>query len=158
PDDAAPRRVSEAVQVERVLQNSERSGHEILQVALAFDEIRDEMINNRIDTEELKARLQQGISDPLKQIVEKSFPKLHEQLKQLATQLSSPQAAVPSQAAAVAQIDAILIEMKQVLDKMLELETFNEVVDMLRQIIDAQQKVNDETRQQQKKNLRDLTE
>ena len=32
----------------------------------------------------------------------------------------------------VAQIDAILVEMKQVLDKMLELETFNEVLDMLR--------------------------
>ena len=40
--------------------------------------------------------------------------------------------------------------MKQVLDKMLELETFNEVLDMLRQIIDAQEKVNAETKQKQK--------
>jgi hypothetical protein len=155
-DDAPRRRVSEAVEVERVLQNSERSSHETLQVALAFDEIRDEIVNNRVDTEELKTRLKDGISDPLKRIVERSFPKLHEQLKQLSSQLADPPAAVPTQTAAVAQIDLILGEMKQVLDKMLELETFNEAVDMLRQIIDAQEKVSEETKQQRKKSLRDL--
>ncbi len=56
------------------------------------------------------------------------------------------------------QIDAILVEMQSVLDKMLELETFNEVLDMLRQIIDNQQQVNEETKQKQKKDLRSLIE
>jgi hypothetical protein len=60
--------------------------------------------------------------------------------------------------AAVAQIDAILVEMKQVLDKMLELETFNEVLDMLRRIISAQEKVNADTKQKQKQKLKDLVE
>ena len=43
------------VQTERVLQNSERSAHETLALAVAFDDIREELINNRVDTEELKA-------------------------------------------------------------------------------------------------------
>jgi hypothetical protein len=51
---------SRVVQLERVLQNSQRSAHETLQVALAFDELREEMINNRVDTEELKIRLRTG--------------------------------------------------------------------------------------------------
>jgi hypothetical protein len=157
-DDPPRRRISEAVQVERVLQNAERSSHETLQVALAFDEIRAEMINNRVDTQELKTRLKDGISDPLKQIVERRFSELLKQLKELSGQLSNPETAVSTQAATVAQIDTILVEMKQVLDKMLELETFNEVLDTLRQIIDAQEKVNDETKQQQKRNLRNLIE
>jgi hypothetical protein len=38
------------------------------------------------------------------------------------------------------------------------LETFNEVLDMLRQIIDAQEKVNEETKQKQKEKLKDLIE
>jgi hypothetical protein len=155
-DDAPRRRISQAVQVERVLQNAERSSAETLQVALAFDELREEMINNRVDTKELRTRLKEGISDPLKQIVDRRFSDLLKQLKQLSGQLSNPEAAVSTQAAAVAQIDTILVEMKQVLDKMLELETFNEVLDTLRQIIDAQEKVNDETKQQQKQKLRDL--
>jgi hypothetical protein len=38
------------------------------------------------------------------------------------------------------------------------LETFNEVLDMLRQIIDAQEKINAETKQKQKRKIRDLVE
>jgi hypothetical protein len=156
--DAPQPRARASVQVERVLQNCERSGHETMQVAVAFDDIREEMINNRVDTEELKTRLKDGVADPLKRIVETRYPPLVDQLKTLAGQLSDPATAVKTQAGAVAKIDAILVEMKTVLDKMLELETFNEVLDTLRQIIEAQEKVNEETKGQQKKNLRDLIE
>jgi hypothetical protein len=152
------RRPSQAIQVERVRQNCERSGHETLQVAVSFDEIREEMVNNRVDTEELKTRLKEGIADPLKAIAETRFPPLIERLKRLSDQLSDANAAVAGSAEAVAQIDAILVEMKGVLDKMLELETFNEVLDTLRQIIEAQEKVSEETKQQQKRGLRDLIE
>ena len=41
---------------------------------------------------------------------------------------------------------------------MLELETFNEVLDMLRGIISTQEKVNAETKQKQRQKVRDLTE
>jgi hypothetical protein len=41
---------------------------------------------------------------------------------------------------------------------MLGLETFNEVLDMLRAIIGEQEKVNVETKQKQKQKLRDLVE
>ncbi len=146
------------VQVERVLQNCQRSAHETLQVALAFDAIREEMVNNRVDTEELKTRLKDGVADPLKRIVEQMFPPLFEQLKQLAGQLSDLPAGPATKAAALAQTDAILVQMKQVLDKMLELETFNEVLDILRGIISTQEKVNTETKQKQRQKVRDLTE
>ncbi len=149
---------SATLQVERVLQNSQRSAHETLQVALAFDDIRDEMINNRVDTEELKTRLKEGVADPLKRIVAERFARLEETLKQLSGRLADTTAAPGVQAAALAEMDGILVEMRQVLDKMLELETFNEVLDMLRQIIDAQEKVSTETKQKQKQKLRDLVE
>ncbi len=158
PADAPKRAVPPSVQAERVLQNTQRSSHETLQVALAFDEIREEMINNRVDTEELKTRLKDGVADPLKRIVAEMFPKLDADLKKLAGQLADPQAAPATKAAALAQIDAILVEMRQVLDKMLELETFNEVLDMLRQIISSQEKINADTKQKQKQKLKDLVE
>jgi hypothetical protein len=160
PLDGAARSDARALEVhaERVVQNTERSAHETLQVAIAFDEIREEMINNRVDTEELKTRLKDGVADPLKRIVEERFAKLAEKLKQLTERLADPQAAALAKAESLAELDAILVEMRSVLDKMLELETFNEVLDMLRQIIDAQEKVNAETKQKQKQKLRDLTE
>ena len=61
-----------------------------MQVALAFDEIREEMINNRVDTEELKARLKDGVADPLKRIAEQMFPQWEAQLKQLVRPIGRP--------------------------------------------------------------------
>jgi hypothetical protein len=142
----------------RVVQNVERAKHETRDVAEAFDAIREEMINNRVDTEELKIRLKEGVADPLKRIVAAEFPKLETQLKKLAAQLAASELGEPTQAAAVAQMDAILVEMRGVLDRMLELETFNEVLDMLRSIIEEQEKVNAETKQKQKEKLKELVE
>lgn len=157
-DAAAPAVVSPVVQAERVLQNSQRSAHETLEVALAFDEIREEMINNRVDTEELKTRLKEGVADPLRRIGEVRFPQLEQKLQQLSLRLAAAQGSEVARSTALAEMDAILVEMHEVLDKMLELETFNEVLDMLRQIIDAQEKVNVETKRKQREKLRELVE
>ena len=88
-------------QAERVLQNTQRSGHETLEVAESFDAIRAELFNNRIETEELKTRLKDGIADPLRKIVSDRFPALDLQLRDLRTKLGDPQAAA-LQTAAVA--------------------------------------------------------
>jgi hypothetical protein len=156
--EAATSRLSPAVQVERVAQNSERSKDEVVNLATAFEDIRQELANNRIDTPELTERLEAGIARPLRAIGETRYPPLLEKLKQLREQIASPDSAVKSQAEAVAQIDGILVEMQGILDRMLELETFNEALEMLRKIIETQEEVNEETKQQQKKSLRSLIE
>jgi hypothetical protein len=48
--------------------------------------------------------------------------------------------------------------MKQVLDRMLELETYNEVVGLLRGIISDQDEISRQTKEQQKERLRNLFE
>ncbi len=52
--------------------------------------------------------------------------------------------------------DQVLVEMQQVLDHMLELESYNEVVGLLRDIIDDQKTLNERTKQQQNERLQDL--
>ncbi len=146
------------VPVARVTQNVERSAHETLEVSDAFHGIREELVNNRIDTEELRIRLQEGVADPLKRIVDVRFGPLQEELKRLADQLSDAEVAGATRTKAVAEMDAILVEMRQVLDKMLELETFNEVLDILREIIAEQENVTKETKDQQKSKARELLE
>ncbi|MGD9723403.1 MAG: hypothetical protein AB7O59_18925 [Pirellulales bacterium] len=158
PDEAAARFSPQGVQATRVAQNVDRSAHEIVSLAQAFDEIREEMINNRVDTEELKIRLKDGVADPLKRVVAERFGELQKELQALVEQVGKPAEASATKTAALVRMDAILVEMKQILDKMLELETFNEVLDMLRGIIEEQEKVSDETKQKQKDKLRDLLE
>jgi hypothetical protein len=83
---------------------------------------------------------------------------LLERLKKLENVLEKPAEASQAQDAAREQADLILVEMKQVLDKMLELETFNEALELLRAIIKSQEELNEQTKERQKAKLRDLLE
>jgi hypothetical protein len=142
------------LRVARALDNGDRSAYETQKVADSFDDIREEMENNRIDTPELESRLKDQIADPLRHICTQMFPEFRKRLLALRRVLDDPTTGPVQLKAALAQCDAILAQMKLVLDKMLELETFNEVVDRLRDIITTQDKLNRETLERQKQELK----
>jgi hypothetical protein len=141
---------SAPVVIEQTLAYSERGASETASLAGAFDDIREEMVNNRIETPAIEYRLKDEIADPLRRIAETSFPELDRRLKKLQTALADPQLSKTRHAEAVAQIDAILVEMRLVMNKMLELESFNEIVQHLREIIKEQDDLNKLTQKKQK--------
>ena len=55
-------------------------------------------------------------------------------------------------------MDVILAAMRQVLAKMIELEDFNEAVRLLREIIEAQERLKQQTGRLHKEKLRQLME
>ncbi len=110
------------------LQNVVQSADEIAGVAEAFDDLGDELTNNRIDNPDLKSRLREQIARPLHQIAEQRMPQLAAQLKLVEEHIEDPAATAPRAEKSIALADEILVEMRQVLDRMLELETYNEVV------------------------------
>jgi hypothetical protein len=55
----------------------------------------------------------------------------------------------------VRSVDAVLARMRAVLDKMMELESFNEVVDALRGLIRTQEEIRVETLRKQKQRARE---
>ena len=138
------------VVVEQTQANSLQSASELDSLATAFDDIREELTNNRIDTPELETRLKDQIADPLRKVAQQSFPDLDARLRRLQAVLADPAAAGPRRDEAVKQLDAILVDLRAVLNKMLELESFNEIVERLRDVIDAQDKLKAETQKQQK--------
>ena len=147
------------VVVQQSVANAEQSASETMSLATSFDDIRDELANNRIDTPQLEYRLKDQIGDPLRQIAEKMFPDLETRLRKLDAVLADPAAGKARRDEAVAQADAVLAAMHQVLAKMLEFESFNEVVEQLREIIDAQNALHKDTLKRQKeKSLQQLND
>ena len=140
------------------LQNVVQSADEVKGVAEAFDDLGEELTNNRIDNPDLKSRLGEQIARPLHQIAEQRMPQLVAQLKLVEEHLEDPAATAPELKKAIAQADEILVAMRQVLDKMLELETYNEVVALLRGIITDQEEINRRTKERQKEKLKGLFE
>ena len=138
------------------LQNVVQSADEVKGVAEAFDDLSEELTNNRIDNPDLKSRLGEQIARPLHLIAEQRMPQLAAQLKLVEERLEDPAATAPELKKAIAQADEILVSMRQVLDKMLELETYNEVVALLRGIITDQEEINRRTKERQKDKLKGL--
>jgi len=144
------------LRVEGSLSNCRKITPEVQGVAEAFDDIRKQLINNRIDTEELKNRLQNGIAEPLRKIVDPMFPELERRLEELQAALENLDRGPGLRDRAQQQTDEILLAMRKVLDRMIELENFNEAVDLLRGIISSEEQLREQTQQRHKQKIRDL--
>jgi hypothetical protein len=145
-----------ALRIQTALANCRKDAQETLGVAEAIDDIRAQLINNRIDTAELRERLQSGIADPLRKIALEMFPELESRLDTLQSNLEEAKLAQPAREAAKIQADAVLLAMQRVLDRMIELQDYNEVVEMLRDIIKMQDQLRRQTEERNKQKIRDL--
>jgi hypothetical protein len=140
-------------------QSATQLGFETSGVAGGFDEIVAELINNRVDTEELKERLERGISEPLKAISGELVPAFEKRLEVLETAyLAGTAEAAEPLAMAKSAAQTVEEAMKAVLDRMLELEEYNELVDLLRGIVKDQEQLKERTQQEQRQKLKGLLE
>lgn len=146
------------LRVAGALQNVTQSAHEIVGLAKDFGDLHDQLVNNRIDNTDLKNRLREQIARPLRQLGEDSMRQLESQLEQTSDRIADPQAGAAALADSLRLADGVLVQMQQILDRMLELESYNEVVGLLRGIIEDQRSINDRTKQQQTDRLQELLE
>jgi hypothetical protein len=134
--------------VARAGEAASRVAGETADVAAAFRQIRAELDHNALLTGEVDARLVGQIAEPLEAIADRS-------LRDLARDCRTTTAAVP---AVAARFDDALARMRAVLDRMVELESFNEVLDRLRGVIRGQEALRDETMKRQKQRGREALE
>ncbi len=146
------------LRVQRALQNSRKNAHETKGVADSFDDIELQLINNRVDTEELRSRIAEGIARPLHAIADQALPELERRLDALQQSLEDEKLGPARRDRARQQADDIVLAMQLVLQRMIELESFNEAVDMLRQIIALQGHLEQQTKQRQKQKVLELLE
>ncbi len=156
------------LRVQQSLQQTRKSAQELLGVAAGFHDIREELINNRVDTEDRKKRLKEQIADPMQLIGQTMFPELERRevvlekllLDDLAAKKYDLGSGRQETAAAVTQANDVLAEMEKILQQMLDLETFNELLDIVRQLMDDQGRLIGDTQKThnelQKNLLRDL--
>ena len=149
------------LRAQQSLQQARKATQEVLGVAASFRDLREELINNRVDTEDRKKRLQELISEPLQLIGETMFPELQRRLELLEKTLLADltakrydaQAGTTEANDALQQANDVLAELEKILQHMLDLETFNELLDIVRQLMKDQEKLIDETGKERQKGL-----
>lgn len=155
-EEIAALRERDKLRVSGILQNTTQLSFETFGIAEGFDDIVAELVNNRIDTEELTERLSRGIAEPLKAVAGDLMPELEKRVQRLPEALDDPTGRAAVFSEAVIQADLVLEAMQQVLNRMLELESYNELVELLREIVEDQKKLNNETEIRRREKLRSL--
>ena len=145
------------LRVERAIQQSQKSTQEVLGVAVSFEDIREELINNRVDSEERKQRLQEQIAQPLRSIVDDRFPQFEQRLEALRIDLNDGNdTAAETANSAVDEANELVAALESVLQRMLDLETYNELIDIVRSLLEDQEELIDATKKEQAEDLLDL--
>jgi hypothetical protein len=145
------------LRVQRAIQQSQKSVAEILGVAAGFLDIREELINNRVDTEDRKTRLKDQIADPLNKTCAEDFPQLDQRMQTLETKLREAGVglvlsdAAPLADQAIDHANLVLLKLEEVLARMQDLETYNELLDIVRDLLKDQQRLIEQTQQERKR-------
>lgn len=145
-----------AASAERALHAVRKTHTESRSVEVGFADIREEMVNNRVDTSVRLQRIDAGILQPLHAINETHYPEVDRQIGLF--RLANENNADPTSAinGSLVAVDALLQRMDLVLAQMTEREGFNEMVKMIQGIIDRTRKLKEDTQSEQERRLFDL--
>lgn len=147
--------------IEQLGSAAARSRGETVEIAAAFRGIRAEFATNDLVTPELEARLVTEIAVPLAAVAAGPLTALAEACRpDAADGLAAEGGPVIANRAAEAssRADSALAAMRAVLARMLELESFNEVVEKLRGIVETQEAIRRDTLKRQRQRARELLE
>lgn len=146
---------------QRALIQIDKSTQEILGSAEAFDNIRLQLINNRIDSEDRKTRFSEQIIAPLRLIGRESMRQLRERAVELELSLRNLQLAPNDDQlngatdelahVAIEGTDQVLKELNAVLDVLIKYETQNELLEIVRQMIKAQKELQARTKKERQR-------
>ena len=138
----------------QALQNCHKNTLETAEVAAGVDEIRLQLTNNRVDSEERRRALDANVSRPLHNIVEEMFPVFDKRLETLKSAVGDLAGGPALRDKAREQADAILVQMEEVLKHMMVMEDFNvAVVQRLQRLIEQQKALNDATKKKDQQSL-----
>lgn len=149
-----------------------KTSEELQGIAASLDDLLEEMANNRVDSIDRSERIGGGVRDPLRAIVAGDLALLRSQITAIEKRVAAanvklaagagPQgdaatvAVTADVVVAVETSERVLLQLNAVLEKMLDLESFNEILDMVRELIDSQDGLIEKTKKEQKTRVLDL--
>ncbi|MCA9175695.1 MAG: hypothetical protein KDB14_14520 [Planctomycetales bacterium] len=147
------------LRIQQASLQAEKSGQETAAVGATFEDIVLELKNNRIDSEDRSERLTNKVAAPIARLAEELFPKFEERLDELEKALeSNGEGRTDLAVQTVEQADELLAEMNKILQDMLYIESYNELVEALRAMAEEQASLRQETEREKAKSLKGLLE
>lgn len=135
-----------AVCADRRLQSLRKNQTESQAIEESFQDIRAEMVNNRVDTSTALERIDDGILTPLHQINEIDYPEADENIALFRLAQEQGQSSTREIRAAIDSLDTMLARMEGILIEMRRRETFNEIVKLYQSLLEKEQELHNRTK------------
>ena len=137
-----------------------KSESELRGVEREINQINQELINNRIDSTDRRTRLEDKIGKPLAVVLDQSWPPMAIDIRAIEKSFSQKAKSQPEVSEllpkSVIQTNQVIAALAAILNDMIYIQDFNEVKEMVRGMIEDQNKILEKTKQEQKKQLLDL--
>ena len=172
-DEASRLRQVARLQVQSAALQASKTGDELAGVETVVRGIVEQLRNNRIDAPDRIERLTGGVADPLASVLADPLPTLRRRINDIERSLGSEPAGSADPAAgrkgddgvadppatalkSVEACDRVIGDLREILERVVDLESFNEVLDLLRGVIDDQQDLIERSREESKRRVLDL--
>ncbi len=155
-DVAAQLRRLALTRAQQAVLQGDKSQQELSSIMLKVDNIRMQLVNNRIDNPDRQLRLQEKVYQPLSELLEGDYEKLRSGLLAFQTAAMSDAGSEMQARSAVNATDQVLLALEAIKANMLDIESFSEIVDLVRGLLDDQERILSETEKAQKQRLLDL--
>lgn len=134
-----------AAWVDRSLHQIRKNHTESRSIEVSFRDLRDELVNNRIDTAEMRERLDRRIVEPMAVLNSQLFLEVDRRLGVLRLAVERKQEMVKTAEQVFPAVDQVLSQMDQILAEMKSRGTSNELIQDLTRLIEEQIKILEET-------------
>ena len=140
-----------AVCAERSLLDIAKNHNETIAIEESFREILKELVNNGVHKSQMVERLEELIVSPLNEITEKDFPAVNAAVYLFKAANDKEQDPTSKIDLSINEITTMLAHMERVLAEIKDLAEFHETLRDLKQIIDLQKGLAEETKSEQKR-------
>ncbi|MCA9079824.1 MAG: hypothetical protein KDA58_04665 [Planctomycetaceae bacterium] len=137
--------VAIAAFAERALHQLRKNHTESRAIEIGFRELREEIVNNRVDTKEILDRIDGGVLAPMSILNEEEFGTADEGFGNFRLVNERQGETTPAMQTAGVALDAMLARMDRILAEMKDRGTFNELMQQLQLLIENEQKLIEET-------------
>lgn len=131
--------------VERSLHQLRKNHTESRSVEVGFENLREEMVNNRVDTKELLERIDDGVITPLHELNEDAFLEADRKFGVLRLAIQQQGEVLAATEETIPAVDAVLDQMARILAEMRDRGTFNDLIQNLQSIIERQEQLLEKT-------------
>jgi hypothetical protein len=131
--------------VERGLHQLRKNHTESRSIEVSFRDLRSEMVNNRVDTQEMLTRIDTGVIAPLATLNEELFLEADRKFGVIRLQVERRSNVSAAVRETVPAVNDLLDQMDRILAEMRDRGTYNELIQQLQQIIEQEKKLLEKT-------------